>query len=95
MNEQDYIDATNLAKARIAQSIIYDFWQSMRKMRKIAVLHCQQSLKLLDALKRRLRATHNADYVNISMSAIASKIMPRFLRSGTNGQSLFRVSPDS
>ena len=24
MNEQDYIDATNLAKARIAQTIIYD-----------------------------------------------------------------------
>jgi hypothetical protein len=24
LNEQDYIDATNLAKARIAQTIIYD-----------------------------------------------------------------------
>ena len=24
MDEQDYIDATNLAKARIAQAIIYD-----------------------------------------------------------------------
>jgi hypothetical protein len=71
MKESDYIDATNLAKARIAQNIIYDILAIAKediKNRKIALsaiskivarIETKVASHTLRALKQRLQATRD------------------------------------